>query len=530
MKESVQKNRKKDRLDLRKIIRNLAPNRQTLMMLGGCLCVAILFVLLRSYSTSPLYPGYYAYGGMTDGGDSLQFLTMGKLWLAGKVPYAGFFDHKGPLVFFCDMLGFWLGGGSRFGVMILQIIALTVAFFYILRTAQLVSKNILWGGMVLLASLVYLAVSYVAGNSVQEWNLPFIAMATYYMVKYFYQDKKAQESHDPKYALIYGVAIGACFLAQVTNAIFLCAGVLVILCVLVKQGAWANLGKNLLYGAIGLGGIMLPFVIYFIATGVLGEFFYYTFIYNISYTAGVGSWLRGATGELVTNFLMIYLPFITIFFTAGLAMVRKKYAYAVMLLLVGGLEAYMLFSTQAWNQYALPLLPQLALFLNEVYLLRRDDEAWRILQTTMITLFLICTYDLGRAQIGGVVDTYNAIRAADKNGIGYEKLLAKHEDEIRAGTFSAFAHNELKSIYLRYDLTPNNRFFIIQSWHASMNEDLAKEVHQDYVDNRAEYLLLDEQSLENEYNINDVLDEYYEEIDKDGIYHLYRLIDVPQKG
>lgn len=59
----------------------------------------ILFALLSigcvydfSFSTSWLYPYYF-------GGASAQFLTMGKAWYLGKLPYVDMFDHKGPFIF-----------------------------------------------------------------------------------------------------------------------------------------------------------------------------------------------------------------------------------------------------------------------------------------------------------------------------------------------------------------------------------------------------------------------------------------------
>ena len=39
--------------------------------------LGVLFVFFFSYSTSPLYPDYY-------GGDSAQFLTIGREWMMGK--------------------------------------------------------------------------------------------------------------------------------------------------------------------------------------------------------------------------------------------------------------------------------------------------------------------------------------------------------------------------------------------------------------------------------------------------------------
>lgn len=86
-----------------------------------------------------------------------------------------------------------------------------------------------------------------------------------------------------------------------------------------------------------------------------------------------------------------------------------------------------------------------------------------------------------------------------------------------------YGANQLKGAYLMYDILPHNRFFIIQAWHASMNQDLAAEIYEDFTENQPEYLLLDKYYLENPYNINEILKKDYKEIDKDGIYHLYQL-------
>ena len=90
-----------------------------------------VFILLFSYSTSPLYPYYY-------GTDSAQFLTIGKAWALGKIPYIDVFDHKGPLIFFIDMLGFlisWGGVKQTIGIMIIQIVFMS---FTLIATNQIV--------------------------------------------------------------------------------------------------------------------------------------------------------------------------------------------------------------------------------------------------------------------------------------------------------------------------------------------------------------------------------------------------------
>ena len=75
---------------------------------SGLLCL-LLFVasafagaLVFSPSTSPLYSDW--------GYDSAMFQTIGKYWAQGHLPYVELFDHKGPIIFFINALGYALGG------------------------------------------------------------------------------------------------------------------------------------------------------------------------------------------------------------------------------------------------------------------------------------------------------------------------------------------------------------------------------------------------------------------------------------
>ena len=96
-------------------------NKKSFLFILILFIISVLFVLIMSYSTSPLYPYYF-------GGDSAQFQTIGKGWSMGMIPYKNMFDHKGPIIFFVDMLGFLLTGTS-FGIMLLQIIFMFFTLF-----------------------------------------------------------------------------------------------------------------------------------------------------------------------------------------------------------------------------------------------------------------------------------------------------------------------------------------------------------------------------------------------------------------
>ena len=71
-------------------------NKEYISILILCI-VGCVFVLLFSYSTSPIYRDFYIE-------DSAIFLTFGKFWSQGLVPYRDMFDHKGPIIYLVNML------------------------------------------------------------------------------------------------------------------------------------------------------------------------------------------------------------------------------------------------------------------------------------------------------------------------------------------------------------------------------------------------------------------------------------------
>ena len=87
------------------------------------------FIMICSVSTSPLVPNFYHW-------DSAIFQVVGKSWTRGIMPYAECFDHKGPLLFLLEAIGYMFGIG-KVGVAIVQWISLSISFFFIYKIARL---------------------------------------------------------------------------------------------------------------------------------------------------------------------------------------------------------------------------------------------------------------------------------------------------------------------------------------------------------------------------------------------------------
>lgn len=178
--------------------------------MGYSINFGYFFVLFRSYSTSFLFPDIY-------GNDSAQFQIIGRMWSEGKLPYVDCFDHKGPVIFLIDMIGYKITGNSV-GIMILQIVFM---FFTLLALYAMCKDNKYWV-VIILASIFTIAFNYAEGNLTGEYCLPFLAYSMCLQLKYINEEDK---EHSPGSAFFYGISFAVCLLTRLSNAIPIAAGV-----------------------------------------------------------------------------------------------------------------------------------------------------------------------------------------------------------------------------------------------------------------------------------------------------------------
>lgn len=102
--------------------------RKNLIIYAFLTLFCIAFLLLLSASTSPLYKD------LCDG-DSSIFIFFGKAITLGKDAYRDYFDHKGPILFYINALGYFLTK-SKVGIFILQCISLSISSIFMYKTAR----------------------------------------------------------------------------------------------------------------------------------------------------------------------------------------------------------------------------------------------------------------------------------------------------------------------------------------------------------------------------------------------------------
>ena len=319
------------------------------------------FICVFSYSTSFLYP--------FSGGDSSVFQVIGKYWLEGFLPYKDLFDHKGPLIYVIDSLGYAIY--PRAGIMIPQTIFMYLSLLFIWR-----SFGIYFGFcsriLCFALTLIYLVSHYWEGNAVSEYSVIFLSIATYYFMLFL----KSSE-HPPLYGFIYGFCFGACVLLRATNAMPICCFIFLSAIFLINARAFKNIWENFLSFCAGFATVIMPFVIYFAAHDALYDMIYGTILLNVKYTVNASFHKED---DPYYSFVFIALHFLPLFFiiiaSTFKILINKKDRFAWSGLFSGVMLLIMLTRLRHYSHYSMiivPMFPLLFIVLKSAF---KDFVQW----------------------------------------------------------------------------------------------------------------------------------------------------------
>lgn len=483
-------------------------HRQEFIFRIGIALVGVLYVYLFSHTTSPLYPKYFM-------GDAAEFLTIGKAWTLGKIPYKDLFDHKGPIIYFINMLGFMITG-TKTGVFLIQCIFMAVTANTLFSIGKLRSKSNAYGVILVVMCLLILRGNYGEGNYVDEYCLTLISISTYYQLKWFYNKT---EKHSPYLAVLYGAVFGFCAMMRLTNAIIVCAGVLVITIELLNGKKYSNLLHNALGFVIGLAIVVAPFGIYFGMHKCFTDYIYAVFTYNFEYKTKIGHWIDHANTDDLRNFGKLYVSYFCGLIGAVLALRRKAYPLSSWLMISFALETDLFLGGALFVQYPQVCLPQVAILLNEIYVLR-PEEGEGILKTVALGGLMIPCYLSLTQRVPEFINVYRSYHVGEFHYGEYESLLAQIPEE-EMDSLMAYGDNRFKGIYLAFDFMPSYKYYAIQEWKASYSDHIREETHAAFMNGDAKWII----TAGNTSVIQDVLDQRYEVYGTVDDYVLYQKVN-----
>ena len=154
----------------------LQKNRTRLLPALFILLTAVLLMCVVTQN-SPLYP-------LNGWVDSQCFFTVGKSMAAGQVLYRDVYEQKGPLLLGLHAAASLVQRDGFLGVWLMQVGAAAVFLAASYKLLRLFGPR--WaclGALPCLGAAAYTSVSYVAGDSAEEWCMPLLAVCLYGLVK-----------------------------------------------------------------------------------------------------------------------------------------------------------------------------------------------------------------------------------------------------------------------------------------------------------------------------------------------------------
>ncbi len=470
--------------------------------------LSLFYVLSFSFSTSLFYPQYAFFHG----NDSSQFLTIGKAWLFGKIPYRDMFDHKGPFIFLVNMLGFALTNGkSHFGVALFQIIFMFFTLSALYSISQLVQKGTKFGIITVCLSLILMRNNYSSGNTVEEYCIPFLCWSAFFLLKYLYR----QESiHHYRCSFFYGITLGICFLTRITNFMPLCGLIFIVLVTLIRRKDYLGILKNLLSMTTGFLVICAPFILYFMINNSLEDMIFATFSYNVTYANTMKSWLFVGDAIRFPKALIQFFLSIIMFPSAFLASINKRKDLALAYLITFIVEAFFFCQGALFVQYALVCACHVPMFLNELFLYKASH------QNNVLYKIIFCLFSLAIVTSIGISIYVLSLRFSEYDAPSPEwSYLIEDIPESEKDSIVIYGDNEFKGTYLAYDILPCYKYHIIQDWHGAFSEYVKNDIQATFRSLDAKWILTDP----NCNLIKDILQDYYYVYDEVGDYKLYRL-------
>lgn len=307
--------------------------------------VAGLFVLVFSGTTSPLL--------CEDGLDSAVFKIIGMGILQGKVPYLDLFDHKGPLLYFINALGYVLSNDGRMGLYVIQSISLfaTLLFWFFIGRLFTTEIKSLFGTII---ALTIMSCQYEGGNLGEEYMLPYASISLYLALSYFVNN--GGEHHPWWNSLIYGICFGSMFMIRPNDACSQVGAILLgLTCYFIYKGYYKQLLINSVCVLVGICIVITPIIIYFGIHGALGELWYGVVVHNSLYAGGLKSMISAC---FATKYFIAILGIV-----AALLIWNSTYKSILWIMLPVYTMTLILTGARAVPHYYMMTLPGLIVFL-----------------------------------------------------------------------------------------------------------------------------------------------------------------------
>ena len=240
----------------------------------------LVFLLLMFFSiaTNPF--------ANTSTGDSSFFSYIGRRWCEGYVPYRDYFDHKGPMIFFINMLG-QLPGHYFFFLWLIECAFVVLSIYAIYKFVKKWFPNVENLAVQLpVAALVWSFLSSCYGNMNESYAFLFILLPLLSLLGNILRGSEVTKLE----SFLHGCAFMAIFLFRANMVIIAFVVAIYYIHEFILTKSWKNLLCRGLLTAVGMAVILVPFVAYFYCKDALYDMWYASILFNLKYAGQQWHW------------------------------------------------------------------------------------------------------------------------------------------------------------------------------------------------------------------------------------------------
>lgn len=245
--------------------------RRSLVDLVGKLALVVCLVLLSLQALRYANPAFDEMG--SDGG---IYFYVGSSIANGKLPYVDVMETKPPAIFYLNALGYLLGGGTRWGLWLLEFVFL----FGALAIAYLLVKK-LFGPLPALMSSLLVALNLsdmlFRGDFTEEFSLLPNFLALYLFWRF-------RNSPTKIYFGFIGLLFSFSFLLRPNNALVPLLLVTMLVLADLFQRKWKEAFAKAAWFMLGFFILFAIVLVYFFYKGIVSNYIEAAYLYNFSYS------------------------------------------------------------------------------------------------------------------------------------------------------------------------------------------------------------------------------------------------------
>ena len=377
--------------------------------------------------------------------DASIFEYFGYAMNRGELMYANLFDHKGPVVFLMNYLGYLIGGAL--GIKFLYLFCTLLFFIASYKISKLFTGN---KQTILTLAIIFIIYEYFfdGGWSLEGFILPFLTYSLYIFLKLFIQNDVRKTD-----IIISGAFFSIVFFTK-ANMI----GIWLVFCFYVLIDFILKKAYRELFSLIGLFfvGILIPTIplcLYLLSKGIFVEMVYQSIGINFIYTTEANNlsmyeiirWYILQANFLSLNLIMLF-SLIPLWKKFGIKSIFYHFVFIICLVLA-------LISKRKYGHYILVMLPILIPYIS--YLFQSIAKKMSFKEFLVLFLGFMIVYQ------NDVKFIMKSMSTRYQNNAEKQQQVANYIKKNTSINDRIYTHRQNGTIYLYSERLSSTKFFFI---------------------------------------------------------------------